>query len=60
MGESSEALNVSPMWAVAESTVVDSVASRGLVVEALPAWADIPLLPALLTPPGNPCLFSSA
>ena len=46
--------------AVAESTVVDSVASRGLVVEALPAWADIPLLPALLTPPGNPCLFSSA
>lgn len=46
--------------AVAESTVVDSVAARGLVVETLPAGADIPLLPALLPPPGNPCLFSSA
>jgi transposase len=46
--------------AVVESTVVDSVSSRGLVVEALPACADIPQLPALLTPPGNPCLFSSA
>jgi transposase len=46
--------------AVAESTVVDSVAARGLVVETLPACADIPLLPALLPPPGNPCLFSSA
>ena len=45
---------------VAESTVVDSVAARGLVVETLPTCADIPLLPALLTPPGNPCLFSSA
>lgn len=44
---------------VAES-VVDSVAARGLVVETLPACADIPLLPALLAPPGNPCLFSSA
>src|SRR5206468_3080582 len=37
--------------AVAESTVVDSVASRGLVVEALPACADIPLLPALADTP---------
>jgi len=46
--------------AVAESTVVDAAASKGLVVGALPACADIPLLPALLTPPGNPCLFSSA
>jgi hypothetical protein len=46
--------------AVAESTVVDSVAARGLVVETLPTCADIPLLPALLTPPGNTCLFSSA
>jgi hypothetical protein len=46
--------------AVAESTVVDSVASRGLVVKAFPACADIPLLPTLLTLPGNPCLFSSA
>jgi hypothetical protein len=46
--------------AVAESSVVDSVASRGQVGEALPACADIPLLPALLTPPGNPSLFSSA
>jgi len=44
---------------VAES-VVDSAAARGLVVETLPASGDIPLLPALLTPPGNPCLFSSA
>jgi hypothetical protein len=44
---------------VAES-VVDSVASRGLVVEALPACADIPLLPAWRAPPGNPCRFSSA
>jgi transposase len=46
--------------AVAESTVVDSVAARGLVVEPLPACAGIPLLPALLPPPGNPCFFSSA
>jgi transposase len=46
--------------AVAESTVVDSVAAKGLVVETLPACTDIPLLPALLPPPGNPCLFSSA
>lgn len=46
--------------AVAESTAADSVAARGLVVETLPAGADIPLLPALLPPPGNPCLFSSA
>ena len=46
--------------AVAESTVVDSVAVRGLIAETLPACADIPLLPALLPPPGNPCLFSSA
>jgi hypothetical protein len=44
---------------VAES-VVDSAAARGLVVETLPACGDIPLLPALLKPPGNPCLFSSA
>ncbi len=46
--------------AVAESTAVDSVAARGLVVETLPTCADIPLLLALLPPPGNPCLFSSA
>jgi transposase len=46
--------------AVAESTVVDAVAARGLVVEPLPGCADIPLLPALLPPPGNPCFFSSA
>jgi len=46
--------------AVAESTVVDSVAVRELVVETLPACADIPLLPALMTPPRSPCLFSSA
>ena len=46
--------------AVAESTAVDSVAARELVVETLPTCTDIPLLPALLTPPGNPCLFSSA
>jgi len=46
--------------AVAESTVVDSVASSGLVVEALPACGDILLLPGLLIPPGMPWLFSSA
>jgi transposase len=45
---------------VAESNVVDAVATRGVVVETLPACADIPLLPALLPRPGNPCLFSSA
>jgi transposase len=46
--------------AVAESTVVDAVAGRGLVVGALPAGADTALLLALLPPPGNPCFFSSA
>jgi transposase len=46
--------------AVAESTAVDSVAARGQGGETLPAGTDIPLLPALLPPPGNPCLFSSA
>ena len=46
--------------AVAKSTVVDSFAARGLAVETFPTCADIPLLPALLAPPGNPCLFSSA
>jgi transposase len=45
---------------VAESSVVDSVAARVVVVATLPACADIPLLPACLAPPGNPCLFSSA
>ena len=45
---------------VAKSTVADSVAVRGLAVETLPAAGDIRLLPALLPPPGNPCLFSSA
>jgi hypothetical protein len=44
---------------VAES-VVDPVAARGVAVETLPTCVDIPLLPALLAPPGNPCLFSSA
>ena len=46
--------------AVTESTVVEAMAARGLAVETLPAGGDIPLLPALLPPPGNPCLFSSA
>jgi transposase len=45
--------------AVAESIVVDAAAARG-VVETLPTCVDIPLLPALLAPRGNPCLFSSA
>ena len=45
---------------VAESTVVDSIAARRLTVDPLPACADRPLLPAMLPPPGNPCLFSSA
>lgn len=45
--------------AVAES-VVDSVAVKGVVVETLPTGVDIPLLPALLAPPGSPCPFSSA
>ena len=46
--------------AVAESTPAESAAAGELVVETLPACADILLLPALLPPPGNPCLFSSA
>jgi hypothetical protein len=45
---------------VAESTGVDSIAARRLTVETLPACADMPLWPAMLPPPGNPCLFSSA
>lgn len=46
--------------AAANSSVADSVAARKLVVETVLACADIPLLPALPQPPGNPCLFSSA
>jgi transposase len=45
---------------VAEPTVVDSIAARRLPVETVPVGGDIPLLAALLPPPGNPCLFSSA
>jgi len=45
--------------AVAESTPTESAAAGELVVETLPACADIPL-PVWLPPPGNPCLFSSA
>jgi transposase len=43
--------------AVAEAPVVDSVAGR---VEILSAGGNIPLLPAVLASPENPCLFSSA
>jgi transposase len=43
--------------AVAEASVVDSVAGR---VEILSAGGNIPLLPAVLASPENPCLFSSA
>jgi transposase len=45
--------------AVAEVSVVDSMARRGPAVETLLAGGDIPL-PVWLPPAGNPCLFSSA
>jgi transposase len=46
--------------AVAESTVVGAPAVPGLGRETFPTHSEIPLLPALLPPPGNPSLFSSA
>jgi hypothetical protein len=42
---------------VAEASVVESTAGR---VQTLPAGGKIPWLPAMLTPPENPCFFSSA
>ncbi len=45
---------------VADSTVVDAVAARGLAVGTIHASGNIPLLPAWLPPPENPGSFSSA
>ena len=45
---------------VGESTLTESAVAEEPAMETLPVSADIPPLPALLPPPGNPSLFSSA
>jgi hypothetical protein len=42
---------------VTEASAVESVTGG---VQTLPAGGNMPWLPALLTPPENPCVFSSA
>jgi len=45
---------------VAAAAVVESVAGTKPAVETFPVGGEVPLWPAMLAPPENPCLFSSA